>query len=92
MKCGVVNYEMLRLLDSEVHVIPCCDEVDETKSTSKWKEMAAKKLEKLNQDCNNTAGLEAVFKLAMGARVMLKRPGQWHNRQIIIIFTTIILR
>ena len=35
--------------------------------------MAALRLEKLNQDCNNTAGLEAVLKLAVGARVMLRR-------------------
>ena len=47
--------------------------VDETKSTAKWQEKASKQLEKLNQDCNNTAGLEAVLKLAVGARVMLRR-------------------
>ena len=64
---------MLDLLDSEIHVVACTDEVDETKSTSKWNERAAKGLEKLNQDCNNTAGLEAVLKLAVGARVMLRR-------------------
>ena len=64
---------MLDLLDSEIHVVACTDEVDETKSTSKWNEGAAKRLEKFNQDCNNTAGLEAVLKLAVGARVMLRR-------------------
>ena len=72
-QCDAVNDEMLGLLDSEVHVIPCSDVVDETKSTAKWHERAAKRLEKLNQDCNNTAGLEAVLKLAVGARVMLRR-------------------
>ena len=72
-QCDAVNEEMLGLLDSEVHVIPCSDVVDETKSTGKWHERAAKRLEKLNQDCNNTAGLEAVLKLAVGARVMLRR-------------------
>ena len=31
-----------------------------------------KHLEKLNKDLNNTAGLEALLKLAVGARVMLR--------------------
>ena len=39
----------------------------------KWHEKAAKQLEELNHDCNNTAGLEAVLTLAVGARVMLRR-------------------
>ena len=72
-QCDAVNSEMLKRLDSEVHILPCCDVVDETKSTAKWQEKASKQLEKLNQDCNNTAGLEAVLKLAVGARVMLRR-------------------
>lgn len=46
---------------------------DETKSTAKWHDKAAKQLQKLNHDCNNTAGLEAVLTLAVGARVMLRR-------------------
>ena len=33
----------------------------------------AEKMEKLNSDCNLTAGLEAVLKLSVGARVMLRR-------------------
>jgi len=65
--------QMLALFDSEVHVIACTDEVDETKSTAKWQQQAAKALEKLNKDCSNTAGLEAVLKVAIGARVMLRR-------------------
>ena len=40
----------------------CTDEIDETKITAKWHKKAAKQLEKLN-DCNNTAGLEAVLTL-----------------------------
>ena len=44
-----------------------------TKSTAKWQEKAAQQLDKLNHDCNNTAGLEAVLNLAVGARVMLRR-------------------
>ena len=82
-QCNAVNEEMLSLLESEKHVIPCIDVVDETKSTTKWHEKAAKQLEKLNKDCNNTAGLEAVLKLAVGARVMLRRQGrvsQWCHR------------
>ena len=64
---------MLNHLKTENHVISCTDEIDETKSTAKWHEKAAKQLEKLNHDCNNTAGLEAVLTLAVGARVMLRR-------------------
>ena len=62
---------MLNLLKTEKHVITCIDEVDGTKSTAKWQEKAAKQLEKLNHDCNNTACLEAVHKLAVGG-VMLR--------------------
>ena len=72
-QCDDVNQKMLNHLETEKHVIYCTDEVDETKSTAKWHEKAAKQLEKLNHDCNNTAGLEAVLTLAVGARVMLRR-------------------
>ena len=34
---------------------------------------AIEHLEKLNKDCNMTAGLEAKLTLAVGARVMLRR-------------------
>ena len=72
-QCDLLNEEMLGKLQSQVHVIPCIDDVDETRSTAKWHQKAAKQLEKMNNDCNNTAGLEAVLKLALGARVMLRR-------------------
>ena len=71
--CDDVNKKMLNHLETEKHVISCTDEIDETKSTAKWHEKAAKQLEILNHDCNNTAGLEAVLTLAVGARVMLRR-------------------
>ena len=67
-----VNKDMLGLLKSEKDIIACTDEVDETKSTAKWHGKAAKQLESLNRDCNNTAGLEAFLKLAVGTRVMLR--------------------
>ena len=35
--------------------------------------MTSSELEKLNKDCNMTAGLEAELKLAVGVRVMLRR-------------------
>ena len=60
-QCEKVNEDMLNLLKTEQHVITCIDEVDETKSTAKWQEKAAKQLKNLNRDCNNTAGLEAVL-------------------------------
>lgn len=71
--CEEFNSEMLQTLDSQVHKLVCFDEVDETKSTCKWHKKAAQMLEKLNKDCNNTGGLEAKVKLAVGARTMLRR-------------------
>ena len=50
----------------------CMNEFDETAGTVKWTKRAASELEKLNKDCNTTAGLEAELKLAVGARVMLR--------------------
>ena len=64
---------MLGRLTSEVHELLCTDEVDETCNPRKWTKKTAKKLAKLNDDCNMTAGLEAKLLLAVGARVMLRR-------------------
>ena len=71
--CHDFNSEMLTKLDSELKEIKCVDEVDETKGTFKWSKKATKAMEKLNRDCNMTGGLEAVLKVAVGARVMLRR-------------------
>ena len=71
--CHDLNTEMLTHLTSEVHELVCTDEVDETGSTCKWNKKAAEHLQKLNKDCNMTAGLEAKLSLAVGARVMLRR-------------------
>ena len=71
--CCDINNEMLAQLTSEVHELLCIDEVDETSGTLKWNKKAAEQLEKLNRDCNMTAGLEAKLSLAVGARVMLRR-------------------
>ena len=71
--CDHFNNEMLCRLTSQVHDLFCTDEVDETCSTRKWSKKAAEQLEKLNNDCNLTAGLEAKLTLAVGARVMLRR-------------------
>ena len=64
---------MLGRLDSDVHELLSTDEVDETSSTCKWSSKAADRVEKLNRDSNLTAGLEANLRLAVGARVMLRR-------------------
>ena len=64
---------MLQGLNTEIQQITCSDEIDETKSTRTWSKKAAEQLEKLNKDCNNTAGLQALLKVAVGARVMLRR-------------------
>ena len=39
----------------------------------KWNKKAIEQLEKLNNNCSRTAGLEAKLLLAVGARVMLRR-------------------
>ena len=71
--CEEFNAQMLCRLAVETKSIPCIDEVDETLGTYKWNDKAAEALQKLNGDCNLTAGLEAVLKVAVGARVMLRR-------------------
>ena len=71
--CNEFNAQMLSYLPSEVHKLACTDEVDETAGTRKWNKKAADQLEKLNNDCNRTAGLEAKLSLAVGARVMQRR-------------------
>ena len=71
--CNEFNAQMLSYLPSEVHELACTDEVDETAGTRKWNKKAADQLEKLNNDCNRTAGLEAKLSLAVGAWVMQRR-------------------
>ena len=71
--CHDFNSDMLTKLDSELNEIKCVDEVDETKGTFEWSKKATKAMEKLNRDCNMTGGLEAVLKVAVGARIMLRR-------------------
>ena len=46
---------------------------DETGSTRKWNKKATQQLDKINGDCNKTAGLEFVLNVAVGGRVMLHR-------------------
>ena len=69
--CKEFNSQMISALDNELHKIVCIDEIDETSSSHKWSKKAQKQLEKLNNDSNLTAGLEAELILAVGARVML---------------------
>jgi len=65
--------EMLNRLDTEIHKIHSIDEINETMATCKWSKRSAKQLQKLNKNCNLTAGLEAELLIAVGARVMLRR-------------------
>ena len=71
--CIQLNSEMLHHLSSEVHEIVCRVEVDQILSTKKWNKKAIEQLEKLNNDCSRTAGLEAKLLLAVSAQVMLCR-------------------
>ena len=41
----MTSIKKLNHLETEKHVISCTDEIDETKSTAKWHEKAAKQLE-----------------------------------------------
>ena len=70
--CHEFNCNMLSRLQAETREIPCTDEVNETVGTFKWTKKAAEVMQKLNSDCNLTAGLEAVLRVAVGARVMLR--------------------
>ena len=72
-KCADFNTKMLHeTCLSEVKVIECSDNVDQTSSTCTWNKQLEEKLGKFNQDCNLTAGLESKLELAEGARVMLR--------------------
>ena len=66
-QCDRVNEQMLQSQNTKIQQITCSDEIDETKSTRTWGKKAAEQLEKLNKDCNNTAGLQALLKVAVGA-------------------------
>ena len=48
----------------------CTDEIDETAGARKMTKKIVEHLEKLNIDCNMTAGLEAKLCLAVGARAV----------------------
>ena len=65
--CKQFNKEMLEKLGSELQELVCMDEVDQTSSTRKWVKKAAEQLDKLNNDCNMTAGLEAKLVFTIGA-------------------------
>ena len=71
--CHELNSNMLSRVQAETQEIPCTDEVNETVGTFKWTKKAAEEMQKLNSDCNLTAGLEAVLRVAVGACVMLRR-------------------
>ena len=69
--CNDLNAKMLSKNASEVHHIYCTD--DESTGSRKMTKKVVEYLDKLNADCNMTAGLEAKLSLAVGAQVMLCR-------------------
>ena len=71
--CDQFNADMLSKVGSHIVHMPCIDEFDETAGKVKWTKRASSELERLNKDCNMTAGLEADLKIAVGVRVMLRR-------------------
>ena len=68
--CDSFNTDMLLELTTKVHELVCTDKIA---SSRKMTKKAIKHLDKLNSDCNMTAGLEAKLSLAVGVRVMLRR-------------------
>ena len=71
--CQDHNTKMLGALDTKLESFKCIDAIDETTGTRKWNKKAADALNKVNKDCNLTAGLVAELTVAVGARVMLRR-------------------
>ena len=71
--CKQFNTQMLARLESGTVEVLCSDEIDENIGAEKWSKKAATELDRLNKDCNLTAGLEAVLHIAVGAQVMLRR-------------------
>ena len=71
LACHEFNTQMLNSLNTPIQEMKCSDTIDESSSSRKWTKRAAKKLEELNNDCNNTACLESTLTLAVAARVML---------------------
>ena len=69
--CDELSAEMLCKNASKVHDTYCIDEIDESALNRKMTKVI-EHLEKLNTDCNMTAGLKAKFSLAIGARVTLR--------------------
>lgn len=56
--CADFNNDMLSKLPTKTVDLFCTDEVDETVGKHKWGKKAAAALDRLNKDCNLTAGLE----------------------------------
>ena len=71
--CDQFNTDMLSKVGSHIVHMPCIDQFDKTTWIVKWTKRASSELERLNKDCNMTAGLEADLKIAVGVRVMLRR-------------------
>ena len=71
--CQEINNEMLCSLGDNVITFEATDSIDSTKSKQQWNSKVCKELDRLNADCNLTAGLEVKLRLAVGARVMLRR-------------------
>ena len=63
---------MLRKLPTAPVELLCTDTIDETVGKYNWTKKAATTLDRLNKDCNLTAGLEVVLCIVVGAHVMLR--------------------
>ena len=68
-QCDKVIEQILQGLNTEIQQIACSDEIDENKIP----ELGVEQLEKINKDCNNTAGLQALLKVTVRTCVILRQ-------------------
>ena len=72
-QCDRVNEQMLQGLNTEIQQIAFQMKFMKPKVPERGVKSQLSSMEKLNKDCNNTAGLQTLLKVAVGARVMLRR-------------------
>jgi len=64
-------------LPPEIHELVCTDELDKTAGTHRWNKKAANQLEKLNNDCNRTVGLEGELHVCLRVDLLKDAAGSF---------------
>ena len=73
----VMNLMHRCYLPPEIHELVCTDELDKTAGTHRWNKKAANQLEKLNNDCNRTAGLEGELHVCLRVDLLKDAAGSF---------------